>query len=472
MKQYSVKSILICCFSLLCLATSTPVWADGALFPPFVSPELSKSSKPITARPRIHISPTNWARHFIDGRGMIVGKDFHPQSASHALDIKNAKMNFHNKMKVLRPRLRFDPAQAFPDAPVSAPSNASNTANPQKDFAPNRFASTSFPSSTASTPFALYDLTAAFRLVYSYYYDYTTYSKGTVLPTTTKQYAVFFDCTQSCWTSTKNVSYSWYGWTTNVTGSSTSIQTAISDLNASNLIKVANQYTGSSASKSAYPLTGTSYVTKGWSSGSVITDSDDLQSALASYVNSANVPSGSIVHLFIPPGVSVCTDSTYSDCYDPNGYGTWDFCAYHSYATNDTNSSIPSTKTIYYTVEPYQWVEGCAQMRFSDVLYYYLAYEGTYSNFTIQSPLDAMTSTLSHELMETITDPLPTGEPPMGWYNPAYGEIGDICAPAYYIDSLGDLSAVNPGIYKTTLNKTSYNIQLEYSNSAGSCVAQ
>jgi hypothetical protein len=60
----------------------------------------------------------------------------------------------------------------------------------------------------------------------------------------------------------------------------------------------------------------------------------------------------------------------------------------------------------------------------------------------------------------------------MGWYNPAYGEIGDICAPAYYIDSLGDLSAVNPGIYKTTLNKTSYNIQLEYSNSAGSCVAQ
>jgi hypothetical protein len=334
---------------------------------------------------------------------------------------------------------------------------------------------TTFPNSTASTPFSLFDLTAAYKALDYYEYGTVDPSKGTVLSPTTKQYAVFFDCTQSCWTSSKNVSYSWYGLVNSTTGSSTSVQTAISDLTASNLIKVANQYTGSAASKTPYPLSGTSYVTKGWTSGSMITDSDDLQTALASYVNSNSIASGSIVHLFIPPGVSVCTDTSYADCYDPNDTSgaTWTFCAYHSYATNVTNTLISGTKTIYYTVEPYQWVEGCAQLRFSDVLYFYESYyDGYYSNFTLQSPLDAMTSTLSHELMETITDPLPIDAPMMGWYNPSFGEIGDLCAPSYYLDAFGDLGYVNPGIYKTTLNKTAYNIQLEYSNSAGSCVAQ
>ena len=40
------------------------------------------------------------------------------------------------------------------------------------------------------------------------------------------------------------------------------------------------------------------------------------------------------------------------------------------------------------------------------------------------APLDALTSTSSHELCEAITDPIPG----QGWYDDANGEIGDICA--------------------------------------------
>ena len=39
-------------------------------------------------------------------------------------------------------------------------------------------------------------------------------------------------------------------------------------------------------------------------------------------------------------------------------------------------------------------------------------------------PIDALTSTSSHELCEAITDPIPGA----GWYDDTNGEIGDICA--------------------------------------------
>jgi hypothetical protein len=38
--------------------------------------------------------------------------------------------------------------------------------------------------------------------------------------------------------------------------------------------------------------------------------------------------------------------------------------------------------------------------------------------------LNALTSTSSHELAESITDPIPG----RGWYDDNNGEIGDICA--------------------------------------------
>ena len=63
------------------------------------------------------------------------------------------------------------------------------------------------------------------------------------------------------------------------------------------------------------------------------------------------------------------------------------------------------------------------------------------------SPIDALTSTSSHELCEAITDAIPG----QGWYDDSNGEIGDICA--WKTKKIG-----------------AYAVQLEWSNKANACV--
>jgi|SRR5882672_6321087 len=71
------------------------------------------------------------------------------------------------------------------------------------------------------------------------------------------------------------------------------------------------------------------------------------------------------------------------------------------------------------------------------------------------------TSVASHELVEATTDPAVGLAQfigfPLAWYDPNFGEIGDIC---------------NGQQGTTTGNGHSYVIQLEFSNAANNCVAQ
>ena len=63
------------------------------------------------------------------------------------------------------------------------------------------------------------------------------------------------------------------------------------------------------------------------------------------------------------------------------------------------------------------------------------------------APFEALTGTSSHELAESITDPIPG----QGWYDDNNGEIGDICA--WHFKQVG-----------------AYNVQQEWSNQANQCV--
>lgn len=91
------------------------------------------------------------------------------------------------------------------------------------------------------------------------------------------------------------------------------------------------------------------------------------------------------------------------------------FCGYHN-----------NIGTTYYAVMPFPSCPGCLGGL---------------------SALDALTGTSSHELCEAITDPVPG----TGWYDPVNGENGDICAWKFKkIDG--------------------FNVQLEWSNNASSCV--
>ncbi|HLJ66051.1 MAG TPA: hypothetical protein VKX16_01665 [Chloroflexota bacterium] len=110
--------------------------------------------------------------------------------------------------------------------------------------------------------------------------------------------------------------------------------------------------------------------------------------------------------VFTPPGTAVTMQGSQS-CQS--------FCGYH-----DTIA-----QGFYYAVMPYPGCAGCL---------------GSMADF------DALTVTVSHELCESITDPVPGH----GWYDDANGEIGDICA--WQTGTLG-----------------SYTVQLEWSNARNAC---
>jgi hypothetical protein len=119
-------------------------------------------------------------------------------------------------------------------------------------------------------------------------------------------------------------------------------------------------------------------------------------------------PSSNLLYfVYLPPGVSVVQGGARS-CQA--------FCGYH----NDING------TIFYAAMPYPGCTGCLGGL---------------------QPFDALTSTSSHELCESITDPIPG----QGWYDDTNGEIGDICA-------------------WQTKTIDQYTVQLEWSNQNNSCM--
>jgi hypothetical protein len=132
-----------------------------------------------------------------------------------------------------------------------------------------------------------------------------------------------------------------------------------------------------------------------------------LQTEISS--NSA-IPSPSpntLYFIYMEPGVKVVQGGSAS-CTG--------FCGYH----NDISGQI------FYAVMPYPGCNGCT------------------GGLAI---LDALTSTSSHELCESITDPIPG----QGWYDDTNGEIGDICA--WKAKKIG-----------------TYTVQLEWSNKQNNCV--
>jgi hypothetical protein len=132
-----------------------------------------------------------------------------------------------------------------------------------------------------------------------------------------------------------------------------------------------------------------------------------LQDEIASGGAFPKASANTLYFIYFPPGVKVVQGGAGS-CTS--------FCGYH----NDVNG------TIFYAVMPYPGCSGCIGGL---------------------QPIDALTSTSSHELCESITDPIP-GE---GWYDDTNGEIGDICA--WQTKKIGN-----------------YTVQLEWSNKANKCV--
>jgi hypothetical protein len=139
--------------------------------------------------------------------------------------------------------------------------------------------------------------------------------------------------------------------------------------------------------------------------------------------------------VFLPQGQDECLDAAFTVCASNV------FCAYHS------SADFSDIGHILYSVEPYENVVGC-QVR-----------PGTPNGTLVDSTNDS----LSHELIETITDPDGTG-----WLNSTGlgmrgQEIGDECVflvPPFYSD---------PAII--SVHGHLYALQPEYNNRQHACTA-
>jgi hypothetical protein len=134
--------------------------------------------------------------------------------------------------------------------------------------------------------------------------------------------------------------------------------------------------------------------------------------------------------VFFPHGFSI-TQGSYSSCV-PGG-----FCAYHGTIANAGGHEV------YYGVHPdMQAGSGCD------------------TGCGASAPFGNNTSVASHEMVETITDAevglAAAVGAPLAWYDPTYGEIGDICNAQQSTIVGGD------GV--------TYTVQKEFSNRANDCI--
>jgi hypothetical protein len=156
---------------------------------------------------------------------------------------------------------------------------------------------------------------------------------------------------------------------------------------------------------------------------------------------------GHIYHVFLPPGQDECFTATDGVCYSPDVPATFFFCAYHG------SVDFKDIGHVVYTVEPFQNVGGC------------VVRAGTPNGQLV----DSTNNVLSHELIETITDPDGTA-----WFNftdnALFGqEIGDECSFIVILPISPTMSEgfFDPSVF--TIGHHRYAIQPEYSNEAHAC---
>jgi hypothetical protein len=212
----------------------------------------------------------------------------------------------------------------------------------------------------------------------------------------------------------------------------------LTDLSNSTFIHLTDQYVGT-VSNNRYPA-GTSATATVPLYVSNVVGQDDILAVVHTAAKALGTGYGHIYHVFLPKGVDTCFDLT-SSCYSPDNPSSFFFCAYHGSVTYSDIGHV------LLSVEPYQNVPGCqaAPPNPNGIL------------------ADSTNSVLSHELIETITDP----DPGSGWVSDkslivAGAEIGDLCEP------LGNSSAqfLDPTL---TLNGKKYELQLEYGNNYHAC---
>jgi hypothetical protein len=218
----------------------------------------------------------------------------------------------------------------------------------------------------------------------------------------------------------------------------------IEDFSQSKMIHLTDQYVHTTASN-RYPAGESMFTTIPLFSDNVV-GQNELLGVIHAAAKAEGAGYGRIYHVFLPKGIDTCFDLT-NVCYSPDNPPSFVFCAYHG------SVDFSDIGHVLLSVEPYQNVSGCAAAPPNP--------NGMLA--------DSTNAILSHELIESITDPDPfgPGNPNSGWVSfksliAAGFEIGDLCQP------LGNSKA--EFLYPTVLlNGKPYELQGEYSNKYHAC---
>ncbi|MBV8639373.1 MAG: hypothetical protein JO322_14935 [Candidatus Eremiobacteraeota bacterium] len=201
---------------------------------------------------------------------------------------------------------------------------------------------------------------------------------GGAMVTSALSHDVYVNCSASCWGNP---------------------QEFLDNMNNSSFIHIVDQYVHSTANN-RYRF-GLNY-----SATVRFTSNQISQAQIINIVHSAALKLGggysNIYNVFLPQGIDTCIEGSTS-CYSPDNEADWTFCAYHS--SVDFNDKAGH---VLFTVEPYQDVFGCG------------VFNGPNSTL-----VDSTDSTLTHEYIETVTDP----DPNSAWFNQNFqDEAADLCA--------------------------------------------
>jgi hypothetical protein len=220
--------------------------------------------------------------------------------------------------------------------------------------------------------------------------------------------------------------------------------TFLNDFGRSGLSHVTDQYVGQVADN-RYTL-GDEFVLPFTPGATPLTDGNIRAIVHAAAVLSGEAGFNHEFHVFLPPGQDECFTAAFTSCYSPDNPGSFAFCAYHS------SVNFQDVGRVLYSVEPFQNVPGC-NVR-----------PGTVNGQLI----DSTNSTLSHELIETITDPRGNA-----WFNftdngLAGEEIGDECQLITIIQ-VGNQLAVFGDPIEFRVGRHHFATQPEYSNEDHAC---
>lgn len=228
----------------------------------------------------------------------------------------------------------------------------------------------------------------------------------------------------------------------------------------------------------AYPTTNNCPAESGYTN--CITDAQ-LQTELATFVTNHGLPTDGptsetelpadapVYFLILPATVNTCFDQTggSQDC-SGGPQANFGYCAYHSAFTDGANGLLYAN--VPFSVFTELGTKGCQSDNTSP----------TVLQAPNNDPADNIVDDLSHELNETITDPLGSA-----WYSDSTGnEIGDNCqaygstadpangfSPNAYEPTLGG-SAASGTLYDQLINGDQYYTQSEWSNGQGNCEMQ